>query len=760
MNTLFKIGRESKRPQHSIFGRCLSARLSALSAPKMAQDAASILNAGIVLCTTLFFGFTAFAQETPKDSTKVNTLSEVLVSAVRVDTKTPVSFSNLDKKEIETRNLGQDIPILMNFLPSVVTTSDAGNGFGYTGIRVRGSDATRVNVTINGIPYNDSESHGTFWVNMPDFASSIESLQLQRGVGTSTNGSGAFCASLNMLTDDYATKAGGEISNSFGSFNTRKHTVKFTTGLLSDRFELAGRLSNIHSQGFIDRAESDLKSYFLQGNYVGESTFIKALVFGGTEKTYQSWYGLEDVEKLRSDRTYNVAGMYTDALGNRRFYDNQTDNYWQDHYQLHWNEKIAANWHTNLALHYTKGKGYYENFEAGAAYEDFGLIPTNAQTKTDLVNQKWLDNDFYGTTFSINYTKHSLEVIFGGGFNIYEGDHFGKVIWTQQGAQNLLGDKYYDNSAIKRDGNLFAKANYQLNSRIGFYGDLQYRRVSYKADGVQPVFVEDVFEFFNPKAGLNFKINETNSLYFSYARANREPNRDDYENGSPRPERLDDFELGWRYVSQKMKWNINGYYMNYQDQLVLTGALNDVGSPIRANSGKSYRLGIEVDATFALHKKWTLQPNVTLSQSKNQNFYFNRDGGLQQLGNTNIAFSPEIIAGNRLVFAPVKNLQFALLSKFVGEQFMGNIDSETSKLASYFTNDINVSYEFLPKKIFRSILVSALVNNVFDTQYESNGYFYTYDDDYSNPGTIKTIEGAGFYPQAGINFLVGLTLKF
>jgi iron complex outermembrane receptor protein len=461
---------------------------------------------------SIFFTLFSFAQE--QDSTKVNQLDDVLVSAVRVTTKTPVTFSNMDKKEIKFRNLGQDIPVLMNYLPSVVTTSDAGGGIGYTGIRVRGSDATRVNVTINGIPYNDAESQGTFWVNMPDFASSVESLQLQRGVGTSTNGSGAFGASLNMLTDNYATKANGEISNSFGSFNSHKHTVKFSTGLLNDHFELAGRLSVIKSDGYVDRASSDLNSYFLQGTYVGKTTLIKALVFGGTEKTYQSWNGI-DAKTLNENRTFNSAGMYTDEEGNTRFYNNETDNYQQDHYQLHWSESISDNWSTNLAFHYTKGKGYYENYKEDAEMGDYGLLPVGVITTTDLVRQKWLDNDFYGTTFSVKYKDEKLDVIFGGGWNKYEGDHFGKVIWARYSSQSELGDHYYDDYSAKTDGNIFAKANYQITDKLSFYGDLQYRRVTYKANSIETGLVDDDFNFFNPKAGLNFEVNQKNTLYFS-----------------------------------------------------------------------------------------------------------------------------------------------------------------------------------------------------------------------------------------------------
>lgn len=694
----------------------------------------------------LLFSIFSFSQEIPKDSVKVNQLDEVLVSAVRVTSKTPVSFSNLGKKEIATRNLGQDIPILMNYMPSVVTTSDAGNGVGYTGIRVRGSDATRVNVTINGIPYNDSESHGTFWVNMPDFASSVESLQLQRGVGTSTNGAGAFGASLNMLTDSYSKESSGEISNSFGSFNTRKSTVKFSTGLMNDGFEIAGRLSDLNSHGYIDRASSDLKSYFLQGTFVGKSTIIKALVFGGTEKTYQSWNGI-DAQTLRDNRTFNPSGIYTDEFGNTRYYDNETDNYQQDHYQLHWNEKISSNWSTNLAFHYTKGKGYYENYKEDADFADYNLTPVAGQTSTDLIRQKWLSNDFYGVTYSANYKTDKIDFIFGGAYNQYEGDHFGKVIWARYASTSELGDHYYDDYGDKTDGNFFAKANYQITKKISLFGDLQYRNVTYKANGVQADLVDDSFDFFNPKAGLNYTINDKNNLYFSYARANREPNRSDYEGGNVSPEKLNDFELGWRFASAKTRLNINGYYMLYQDQLVLTGALDDVGNPVRTNVGKSYRIGLEADASIQLFKNWNWRPNITVSSNKNQDFVLDNGSGLQDLGKTNIAFSPNVIAANRLTFMPIKNLQMSVMTKFVDEQFMSNIDDAASKLDAYTQTDFNVYYELPIKKVFKSIAFSATVNNVFDEDIVSNGADY----------------GGGYiyyFPQAGINFLAGLTLKF
>ena len=710
------------------------------------------------------FSFCNYAQTIPQDSLKVNQLDAVMVKAVRASDKTPVPFSNLSKKELRERNLGQDIPMLLNFLPSVVTTSDAGNGFGYTGIRVRGSDASRVNVTVNGIPYNDSESQGTFWVNMPDFVSSVENVQLQRGVGTSTNGAGAFGASLNLLTDAVDQESSGEISNSFGSFNSRKHTVKFGTGLMNNHFEIAGRLSNIHSDGFIDRAESDLKSYFLQGSYLKNNTLIKALVFGGTERTYQSWNGLEDLDKLENDRSYNVSGEYIDNDGNLKFYDNETDNYKQDHYQLHWNQRWSDAWSSNFALHYTKGLGYYENYKQEEDLVDYGIdsqtIGGKLIEKSDLIRRKWLDNDFYGTTFSLNYKKDKVDFIVGGGYNRYEGKHSGNVLWTRSVILPEYNFEFYNDFSTKNDLNVFAKLNYELTSKWNLFGDLQYRTVSYQTNGGDTGLVDDTFNFFNPKAGITFTVNEKSNIYFSYARANREPNRTDYEGNTPKPEKMNDFELGWRYNSAKAKININGYLMKYQDQLVLTGGLNDVGSPLRINIDKSYRLGIEVDVAVYLTDKWILRPNVTISTNKNQNFIFERDGIFENLGDTEISFSPNVIAGNAVTFLPIKNMQISLLSKFVGEQYMGNIDSKNSILESYAVNDLSVSYEFKPKAVFKSILLTGLVNNIFDYKYESNGYFYTFDDDYTNPGSIKTIEGAGYYPQAGINFLAGVTLFF
>ena len=723
-----------------------------------------------LLITTVFTSLfiTVSAQEKTQDSTKIEALDEVLVQAVRVDADSPITHSNLDKEELEKRNLGQDIPYMLNYLPSVVTTSDAGAGVGYTYIRVRGSDASRVNVTLNGIPYNDSESQGTFWVNLPDFTSSVQSLQLQRGVGTSTNGSGAFGASLNLLSDAVSEEAYGEIANSFGSYNTHKHNIKFSTGLLSEHFELAGRLSTIQSDGYIDRASSDLKSYFLQGAFVNRNTLIKALVFGGREETYQSWNGLEDPEKLENDRTFNSAGMYTDEDGNIQFYDNEVDNYAQDHYQLLWNQRFSNNWSTNVSLNYTKGEGYFEQYKENEDFETYGFEPIeiggDTINTTDLIRRRWLDNDFCAANANVNYKNNKIDFTGGAFYSYYTGDHFGEVIWARYASDSEIRDRYYEGNGEKSEFTVFSKATYRINEKWSVFGDLQGRFLNYNISGItsdlEALTVDEDYSFFNPKAGLTYKLNPSNQFYFSYGKAHREPSRNDYEQGIVTPEKLDDFELGWRFATEKAKVNTNIYYMNYKDQLVLSGELNDVGAPLRTSSGKSYRLGLEVDAEIQLLKNLRTLPNIALSTNKNVDFVTSRDGDLVNLGNTNISFSPSVVAGNMLEYSPIQNLQLGFLSKFVGEQYMGNIDSEASKLDSYFVNDFNIVYTLDSLPWVKEVVFSALVNNIFNVEYISNGYFYTYDDDFSNPGTVTTVEGAGYYPQATINFLVGATVKF
>ena len=681
-------------------------------------------------------------------------LEEVLVSAVRVNSDAPVTHSNLTKKEIAKRNLGQDIPILMNYLPNVISSSDAGAGIGYTYLRVRGSDASRVNVTVNGIPYNDAESQGTFWVNMGDFASSTQSLQLQRGVGTSTNGSGAFGASLNILTDAISEEAGGEISNSFGSYGTRKHTVKFTTGKINEHFEFAGRLSNIYSDGYIDRAFTDLKSYFLQGSYTDENTLIKTLVFGGKEHTYQAWFGLTAAE-LAVDRRQNP---YT--------YDNETDNYQQDHYQIHWNEKLSKKWSTNVGLNYTRGKGFFEQFKDGEDAVDYNNLIVDG---SDVIVDRWLDNHFYVVNFNADYTSKKLKVISGISYSNYKNDHYGEIIWGSDLAANTnIRDRYYESNSKKTDFSVFSKATFNLSEKLKTYVDLQYRTVNYKTAGLtsdrDPINVDKNYNFFNPKLGFTYKINDNNSLYASYARANREPNRNDFEGGNSKHESLDDYEFGWRLKKETVKLNTNVYYMNYQNQLILTGAIDpNTGEPLRASSGKSYRLGLEIDADIKLSEQVFMRPNIAFSKNINKDFNAKIDGVLQNLGDTPITFSPDVVFGNALVYQPVNNLQIAFLSKFVDKQFMSNFNSKVSKLdvlKGFFTSDLNVVYEIETNKIFKSIVLTGLINNIFNKEYVDRGFYYTYDDTWTTPGTTTTIDGAGYYPQATRNFLLGLTLKF
>jgi iron complex outermembrane receptor protein len=689
-----------------------------------------------------------WAQEAqPQDSTQTQNLDEVLVKAVRVQPNAPITHSNLTKKDIRKRNLGQDIPVLLNYLPSVVSSSDAGAGIGYTYLRVRGSDATRVNVTINGIPYNDAESQGTFWVNLGDFASSVESLQLQRGVGTSTNGSGAFGASLNILTDGISENAGGEIANSFGSFGTRKHSIKFTTGLLNDHFEFAGRLSKIYSDGYVDRAFTDLKSYYLQGNYVDKNTIVKAITFGGKEKTYQAWYGLSK-DQLEEDRTQNP---YT--------YDNETDNYWQDHYQLHWIETLNANWSTNIGLNYTRGKGYFEQFKDGRSAADYNNL---INEDSDVVVRRWLDNHFYVANANVTYKKNSLELITGISYSDYTNDHYGEIIWGSDLASGTnIRDRYYLSISDKSDFSIFSKATFRMSEKLQAFLDIQGRFVNYTTTGLTsdraPIDVDERFDFFNPKLGFTYTLNPANSLYVSYARANKEPNRNDFESNAVdvQHEELNDFELGWRHESDRLRLNANVYYMQYNNQLVLSGALDNVGEYLRENVDKSYRLGLELDASIVLTEQLSLVSNFALSKNKIQDLTINRDDAVQNLNDTNIAFSPDLITTHALEYAPNTKFRAALIGKYVGEQYLSNTDTEASKLDSYFVTDFNFTYTLPVNNVFDSIVFTGMVNNLFDLEYVDRGF--TYLDTWSGP-TATEIQG--YYPQATRNFLLGMTLMF
>ena len=715
-----------------------------------------------ILYFLLLITLSQYSQDQINDTiqgTKQN-LDEVIIQSVRVKYSSPITHSNVSKSDLSSKNLGQDLPVLLTFLPSIVTTSDAGAGIGYTGIRIRGVSAQSTNITINGIPFNDPESHGTYWVNLPDFTSSVENLQVQRGVGTSTNGSGAFGASINILTDAISKNPFAEISNSVGSYNTLKHTVKFSTGQLNDSFELSGRLSKIDSDGYIDRAYSDLKSYFLQAAYIKGNTLIKALTFGGHEKTYQSWYGVSKEELLENRRQ----NPYT--------YENEIDNYKQDHYQFHWNQKLNERWSTNLGLNYTYGRGYFEQYREDDSIDTYGGILVsdldqqgNKTGTTDLIRRRWLDNNFYVLNASANYKTSKLDLMFNSSYSTYSGDHYGEVIWARNFSENSsVRDRYYDGNGKKTDLSVFAKASYLLNDKLEFYGDLQLRKLNYKTSGITSdlvnMLIDQSYSFFNPKFGLSFTLSPISMLYGSFSRANREPSRSDYEsNINIKPEQLNDFEFGWRFRKNGLKLNLNAYYMLYNEQLVLTGELDDVGTPIRTNSGSSYRKGIELEAGLKLSEDFLINSNLTLSSNKNKQILSNFDGEIFNFGKTNISFSPEIIVSNSIVFSPNDNLMINFLSKYVGKQYMGNTDAVNSILDSYFINNINFSYTLNSNRIFDEIIISGLVNNILNKEYVSNGYYYTYEDTWSNPGQVKTLDGAGYYPQAERNFLIGLTLK-
>lgn len=691
---------------------------------------------------------------------------EFIVSATRASGSTPTTFSNVDKSEIAKRNLGQDIPILLNFTPSVVSYSDAGAGVGYTGLRIRGSDQTRINATINGIPLNDAESHGVFWVNMPDFASSVENVQIQRGVGTSTNGAATFGASLNFQTDTRRDEAYAELDNGFGSFNTWRHTVKAGTGLLNNRFAVDARLSKITSDGYVDRAFSDLNSWFVSGGYYGEKSVIKLVAFSGREQTYQSWYGLPE-SKLKTDRRDN---FYT--------YDNETDNYQQDHYQLIYTGKVGSNWKTNLALHYTYGRGYYEQFRENDRLSRYNLpnvlIGNEVISRSDIIRRRWLDNDFYGFVGSANYvsTDGKLDFIIGGGANRYDGGHFGEIIWARFAGNTNIRDRYYDNNAIKDDRNIYTKATYEIKPGLNLFGDLQLRGINYSFIGVnddlRTVDGQANYTFFNPKFGFSYeKGNQT--WYASYAVANREPTRSDFTDNPitevPRPERLNNVEAGVRAKAGGFSYNANFYYLGYKDQLILTGQINDVGAYIRENVASSYRAGIELDGAYQLSSAWTLGGNLTISQNKIREFTeyiddYSVDDFRQETftyTNTDIAFSPNVVGSAIIEYKPSKNLSLNWLSKYVGRQFLDNTANEARSLDAFFTNDLRISYSATPR-FFKGLEVNLLINNLFNELYEPNGYTFSYFVPGGNGRELVTENF--YYPQAGTNFLLGLRMKF
>jgi iron complex outermembrane receptor protein len=704
------------------------------------------------------------AQTIQKDSAKrftdsIRNLPPLEVRSVRAADNSPFAKSNIDKSTISLRNVGQDLPFLLENTPSVVVNADAGNGVGYTGIRIRGTDATRINFTLNGIPYNDPESMGTFFVNIPDFASSANSIQIQRGVGTSTNGAGAFGASVNLMTNDYRPSAYLSGQNSIGSFNTFKNNLTFGSGLLNNRFTVDGRISQIKSDGYIDRANSNLKSFYISTTYWGDNSSLRLNVFSGKEKTYQAWYGVPE-ELLSTQRTYNPAGTEkTDAP-----YENQTDNYYQNHFQLFYNKQINQHWKWNTAFYYTKGRGYYEEYKAGVDFKDYNIdINNKINVPADLVRRRWLDNNFYGQIAAITYQDNLNELTLGGGWSKYDGLHFGTLPYL---SISLVPKnyKYYDNDANKSENNLYAKWDRKLSTTTKSFIDLQVRNVQHTMNGFTTntdLNIERKFTFFNPKAGITHQYK--NIFYFtSIAVANKEPNRDDFEASQteqPKREQLIDWESGMELKKDKFAFNANLYYMHYMDQLVLTGKINDVGAYTRTNVPNSYRAGIELQLKYALSKKFNTSYSVTFSRNKIKEFteYIDDYDQNNQVEikhyNTDIALSPSIITNRTLQWKAMKNIDIYWTTKYTSEQFLDNTQNNARKLNGFFVNDVNAHWKIMDKKNF-SILLQAYINNILDVKYEPNGYTYSYI--YNQ----QTITSNNYYPMAGRNYWLSLKVDF
>ena len=723
------------------------------------------------------------AQTHQKDSLRVVNLNEVEIISTRATKTTPVAFTNVSKEQLKKQNFGQDLPYLLSMTPSAITTSDAGAGIGYTTLRVRGTDGTRINVTANGIPINDAESHNVFWVNMPDFASSVKDMQIQRGAGTSTNGAGAFGASINMQTGDFSLKPYAELNGSYGSFNTHKETVKVGTGLIDSHWSFDARLSNISTDGYLDRAEVGLNSFYLQGGYYNDNTSIKLITFGGKERTYHAWNYASKDEMKEYGRRYNSCGlMYTDDDGVQHFYNDQTDNYVQKNYQLLVNHNFTQQWNLNVGLHYTKGDGYYQEYKQDRSLEEYGMtsFEHNGETieETDLVRKKAMDNGFGGGIFSVNYNNSRLQASLGGAFNRYEGDHFGKVLWVENYIGSLDPDRdYYRNKASKNDGNIYLKANYELFDNFSVYADMQYRHITYKIYGqndkwneteLQRLTINEKFNFFNPKGGLSWQINANNRLFGSFSVAHKEPTRNNYTDGKftefPKAERLFDYELGYTFANSWLHAGANLYYMDYKDQLVLTGELNEIGEAVAANVPDSYRMGVELMAGINLPCGFQWDINATLSKNRIKNFVetiygydddWNSLPGVQiNHGTTHIAFSPDFILNNRFGYS-YKGFEVALQSQYVSKQYMSNMDIEDHRLDAYFVSNLNLAYTFKLPKV-KSITVGCTIYNLFNEEYENNGWA---SSDYSNSVEHRN-NYAGYAAQAGTNVLGHISLSF
>lgn len=695
---------------------------------------------------------------------------EITVTALRTPERSPFAYTTIRPEELNNLNLGQDIPELLNNQPSVVTTSDAGNGVGYSALRIRGSDATRINVTLNGIPVNDAESHQVYWVDIPDLASSVDNIQIQRGLGTSTNGAGALGGSINILTGSFRQEPSGEISSSFGSFNTRKNTVRFSTGLLNKKFSMEGRISSIHSDGYIDRATSSLQSISLSGGYAGKKDILRAILLKGHEKTYQAWYGVPQ-DSLESNRTFNPAGMYRDSLGNLRYYENQTDNYSQDYYQLFYSHAFSHYCNLNLGLFLTRGKGYYEEYRENDDVKDYGLMDfisgTDTIRITDLIRQRWLDNYFYGFTWSFNYERSGFSIHSGGLLNRYDGEHYNDLLWARDLPVPLPPFRYNSDQAKKYDASIFTKIQFSLSDYFAVFADLQVRTIGYHFTGFdlpgEQVPQQVTHTFFNPKAGINWSLSNHSSVYFSVGRGGKEPVRDDYVNSSPtsrpNPEELTDLETGFRHQENKWKADLNLYYMDYTDQLILTGAVNDVGEYTRQNVKHSYRSGIELEGFWQPIPAWNFTGNITISSNKIKAYHefiddYDNSIQLEKLySNTDIAFSPSLTGAYTLQWNPVKELALMISGKYTGRQFLDNTSSLSKSLPAYYIQDFRVVCTLHPRP-FREVVVNAVLKNLFNETYSSNGYTYGY----VSSGRMETFNY--YYPQAGIHFMAGVTLGF
>lgn len=700
-------------------------------------------------------------------------LDEVIVNTTRVNSNTGIAFSNLTGDELSKTNLGKDALILLDQMPSVVVNSDAGNGVGYTGIRIRGSDQTRINVTINGVPVNDAESQGTFFVNMPDFISSVDNVQVQRGVGASSNGAGAFGGTINFQTNTLKPKAYGFIASSAGSFNTYKNTLAAGTGLLNNKFALDARASMINSDGYIDRATSRLGSLYLSAAYYGKKDVLKFIGFTGKEKTYQAWYYVDADSIKKGNRTDNPAGLYFDANGNPRYYKNETDNYQQDNYQLHYARTINNNLNFNIIAHYTKGRGYYEQYKQGETFAEYGINNAvtaggDTITSTDLIRRLWLNNDFVGGIFNLNYTPVSnLAITLGGGFNEYSGGHFGRVMWAQYASNAEIDYEYYRNTAYKQDANVYLKINYNPIEKLYLFLDLQNRLVNYSFMGydinLNSTRQKASLSFFNPKAGISYQITQKLNVYSSFAIGNKEPNRNDYVNSTPesRPksEQLTDVEMGSRYASKLFMVQANIYHMQYKNQLVLNGEVNDVGAYNRINVPNSYRQGVELEAAYSPNKFISIAGNVTVSKNKiaeYKEFIDDYDLGVQKdtlFKNTDISFSPNLISSLSFIIKPFKGFEMALINKQVGKQYLDNTQNDNRAIKPYNVTELRFNYVYKFKSS-EEIGFMFSIYNLTNTVYETNGYTYSYIW-----GGVKT-EKVFLAPAAPLHFMGGITFKF